>query len=223
MRRNVTEAELRAKLAELLQSDESFPQSRLPKNLVIRKRRPEGDDPNWTAVWMADRIAVASSGQAAAIHRAVAKAEAQYDVLWDDGRGRLQAPPSQVTDESPLGYAIAQDLGLVTFSGDRTATMIEFRDILTRIVEDDQFRPGFGFLRDRRALPMMPRELFRQAVDQLAQFRELGGSRWAIVVGDHGSAESFDMMSLPQSNPIVVRTFADVDQAKLWLAASGGR
>jgi hypothetical protein len=70
---------------------------------------------------------------------------------------------------------------------------------------------------------MMPRELFRQAVDQLAQFRELGGSRWAIVVGDHGSAESFDMMSLPQSNPIVVRTFADVDQAKLWLAASGGR
>ena len=125
----------------------------------------------------------------------------------------MTAPPSS------FGYHIDRKLGLVTFSGDRTATMPEFQRLLSAVLADPDFRPKLGFLRDRRGLEPLPRGVLRGAVEHLGGFPELAGCRWAVVVSDRAQAGSFHMVGGPGTAPFTLQTFDDIDAAKLWLAA----
>jgi hypothetical protein len=92
--------------------------------------------------------------------------------------------------------------------------------VMTAILQDPRYQPGFGFLIDRRAVPPPDAPFVRATV----LFREnhaaeLAGARWAVVVSDpanYGMARMGQALGDAQTH-VQQRAFTDVDEAEAWL------
>jgi hypothetical protein len=115
-------------------------------------------------------------------------------------------------------FTISPKERIVRVRYDEPATFTEWVDTMDSIIGDERFRPGFGFLIDRRSVPA-PTAAFAESVANYLQQRgpELGdGLRSATVVADvasYGMAQIIQGMS-PSTE---IRLFTTLEEAEQWL------
>jgi hypothetical protein len=98
----------------------------------------------------------------------------------------------------------------------------EFRDTLLATFDDTRYRPGFGFLVDRRQAAAPSAEYVRRITDFLrGHQREMAGGRVAVVIA---SLATYGMGRMAQTIgedlPALLELFTDLQKAEAWLGNS---
>ena len=123
----------------------------------------------------------------------------------------------------PVTYRIdaGERLVYLTMAGD--CSYGEWEAAMLAVLADPSYRPGFGFLVDRRAAPAPTTDYIRRVITFNKMHRgELGGGRRAVVVGstaDYGMGRMAGILS--GDSPTPIRAFTDMDEALRWLRAAG--
>jgi len=183
---------------------------------------------NW---WVDTGSLRATAAELRALAQAIRAIQDRFDVVWPGGIEPTSDPhqtgsttgaeaiEETLSLDEPFKYRIGPALGVVELSGNRTATLPELAHLLERIVADPMFRPGIGFLRDRRGLGPLPPRFITAVTNYIGTFKQLAGSRLAIVVDPGTSHCVFGLVTIPGGDPFMVRSFDDGDEARLWLAS----
>jgi len=117
-----------------------------------------------------------------------------------------------------LRYAIDAELCIVELLGPDGPSPKEVEQVLKAVVADSAFRPGCGFLRDRRGFQMQPVGLVHGLSRVIRELPEIQESRWAVVVSDQGNYGMTRMLQI-LADLTELRIFEDPDLAKRWLAS----
>jgi hypothetical protein len=98
------------------------------------------------------------------------------------------------------------------------ATSKGFEKLMTQVLADSQYRPGFHFLVDRRGLRTPPEFWYvYQVASILWQHRALLG-RWASVADDHCTyGMALMLATLTQGSGLEIRAFQESPPALRWL------
>jgi hypothetical protein len=124
-----------------------------------------------------------------------------------------------------LTYSIDAASGIITITGDEP-TPEQFEDHLRRLFADPRYRPGYGWLRDRRHLPAPSTEYISHTVRALSQWPGFPGCRIALVVPESDPAH-YGMMRMVQlmgdGRALEAAIFFDVDSARAWLIETRDR
>ena len=118
----------------------------------------------------------------------------------------------------PLAYAIDQQQGLVTITGDYAEPQ-EWRTLLTRIAADERCAPGFGFLRDLRGSHHpVSAEAVAGIIAVVREFwATLGVRRAAILTRPGIDIPATIAHALAEDERIPLRAFTSYDDALEWL------
>ena len=78
-----------------------------------------------------------------------------------------------------------------TVPGPRNPTLDEFRGFLDALAAHPDFQPGFDVVYDRRAVTHPPDDAYVRAATAAVEARvgQLGGCRWAVVIGQQPALE----------------------------------
>jgi hypothetical protein len=118
-------------------------------------------------------------------------------------------------------YSIDADARLVRLNYVGEVGIDEFRTTMTAIFRASSYRPGFGFLSDRRDAPASTTEYLHGTVAfAAAHQKELAGSRWATVVSipvNYGLSRMAQNLLEGQERYPMLRVFTDISQAEAWL------
>lgn len=117
-----------------------------------------------------------------------------------------------------LSYRIDPVAGIVYIEGDQAGTREEFSAVLGAVRADPTYRPGFGFLRDRRGMAPMETSLVHSDVASLLAFFGPDAGRWAFVITDpanYGMARMTEL--LVGVSPSQVAIFDNLEDAERWL------
>ena len=121
-----------------------------------------------------------------------------------------------------VSYRITPEEGRVYMTMTGVTSFEEWERAMLAALADPSYRPGFGFLIDRRAAPSPTSDFIRRVVSfNKVHQGELGGGRRAVVVGstaDYGMGRMAEILSESSSSPINV--FTDIDEAQRWLRAA---
>lgn len=97
----------------------------------------------------------------------------------------------------------------------------DFTVTLESVFRDPRYRPGFGFLVDRRgADPPTVEYTERVLAFALLHDRELKGARWALVVSDPLAVEMGhfgERLAASAALPQAAQVFGDPESAEAWL------
>jgi hypothetical protein len=115
-------------------------------------------------------------------------------------------------------YAVLADPGIVELFGARTPEVSVVIAAVDAALADPTLGRGFGFLYDRRHLGPITEDTIRLLVARLSSRGQLAGSRLALVVADREQADVFHLNTGTGGSPLVLRTFHDRDEARLWLS-----
>jgi hypothetical protein len=135
----------------------------------------------------------------------------------------------------PREAELAQRVGLV-YSIDAEARLVrldymgevsadEWCSVMRTVFRQPQFKPGFGFLADRRR-GVTPTRLYLERIMAFiaCQRAHLAGSRLALVVTDDAASYGMGRMGeiMAEQGPLRVQVFRDIDQAESWLRLTPG-
>ena len=123
-----------------------------------------------------------------------------------------------LTADPGLRYRILTHLGIVELYGGRAPDLPAIIEVFNTVVADPAFRPGFGFLFDRRELEPIAPELLQLTVTRLSREARLAGCKVAVVVRETEHARAFHLSTVPGGAPFMLLTFDDGDAARLWLS-----
>jgi hypothetical protein len=120
-----------------------------------------------------------------------------------------------------INYAIDAEARIVRLSYVREPTVDELAATMRAIFRSVDYRPGFGFLVDRRTVGPPTREF----IDGLLAFMTLqraalAGGRWAIVVTAavrHGMGGMGPEIVEGWRGPMPIRPFVEIADAESWL------
>jgi hypothetical protein len=102
----------------------------------------------------------------------------------------------------------------------------EWETTMDAVFEDARLRPAFGILLDRREVPRAATTSYIRSMVQYIDTKTLnfGPISWAIVVSD---LTSFGVGRMAERISVAgtIRTFRDIDKARLWLESdpAGGQ
>jgi hypothetical protein len=120
-----------------------------------------------------------------------------------------------------VSYAIGPTARIVRLTLVGDATLEQWTHGMRVILSSSTYKPGFGFLIDRRGAEPASAEFMAEVVSFLQNNeRVLAGARWAIVVPrGPGSDATLLALELAKSSrlPIPIRTFREVAKAEAWL------
>jgi hypothetical protein len=119
-----------------------------------------------------------------------------------------------------LSYSIDSRARLVLFHYAGSADFSEWAAVMQSLLSDPEYRPGFGFLTDRRSQIEIPSTAFvRSVIDFLHRNGEaIGVKRWATVVGSPAGYGMGRMaQQLGHELPFEIEIFSDVETARSWL------
>jgi hypothetical protein len=123
-----------------------------------------------------------------------------------------------------INYSIDAEAQIVRLTYVREPTIEELWATLRAIFRAADYRPGFGFLVDRRSVAPPTREFVERVLAFMTLQREaLAGGRWAVVVGEmtsYGMGRMGALMSEARHAPMPVRPFLDIAEAEAWLRES---
>ena len=122
--------------------------------------------------------------------------------------------------EDQLSYRIDAAAGIVVIAGPDGASPVAFQQTLRTILDDPDYKPGYGFLRDRRGFRLPPTGLVHGVASFIRESEALAGSRWAIVVSDPANYGMMRMLSI-LSEVAEMEIFEDPATATSWLAGDG--
>jgi hypothetical protein len=109
----------------------------------------------------------------------------------------------------------------VHFEGPTARGAEEFVHVVRQVLVDPAYRPGFGFLRDRRGRGVAPTEVVHQIADVLKRVSALPPSKMAFVVDPGADYGMMRMMQiLTDGGRTEVAVYFDVAEAIRWLTAS---
>jgi hypothetical protein len=121
----------------------------------------------------------------------------------------------------PVTYRIDADERIVHLTMTGECSYDEWERAMLAALADPSYRPGFGFLIDRRGADITTPDFIRRVVCfNLEHQVELGGGRRAVVVGstaDYGMGRMAEILS--DDSPSPIRVFKDIDEALGWLRA----
>ncbi len=125
---------------------------------------------------------------------------------------------------SPLSYEIDEHRQEVRVTYLRQPSFEEWAATMEAILADRRYRPGFGFLMDRRKIEKPASTTYMQRLVQFVRAHrpQSGAARWALVVGD---VASFGMARMAEGlDPSeTIKAFREIESARNWLASSGGQ
>jgi hypothetical protein len=120
-----------------------------------------------------------------------------------------------------INYSIDAEGRIVRLSYVGEATLEEFQATMIAIFRSTLYRPGFGFLSDRRDSPPATTAYLEGGVAFIELHQEkLIGARWATVVS---SPVNFGLSRMAQNlleakeRFPTLEVFTDIHQAELWL------
>ena len=119
-----------------------------------------------------------------------------------------------------LTYSIDPGSRLVTILYAQHPTIEEWRQTMLRIFADPQYRPGFAFLGDRRAVSTPPDRAYIQGTIEFGEAHrtEFQGARWATLVSTSASYGMARMgQALGEQGPTELGAFTDPAAALRWL------
>jgi hypothetical protein len=134
------------------------------------------------------------------------------------GRSSLSPVSEQAM---PISFTIDDHSIHATVTGPNRLTEPEFREFLSDVTRQPDFRPGIDLLYDRRAVEVPPDDSFvRSALSAIHKSSgRLGGSRWAVLIGPCAALEAVRMTTLlGERSGIEARPFLSLDDAHEWLA-----
>lgn len=128
--------------------------------------------------------------------------------------------------QPPMGinYAIDAEARLVRLDYVGATTADEFAATLTAIFRSTSYRPGFGFLSDRRNVEPPTKAYIEHALSFMEAHREqVAGGRWAVVVStpaSYGMGRMGQNIAEGRRSPTPVQVFRGIDEAEAWLNAT---
>jgi hypothetical protein len=119
-----------------------------------------------------------------------------------------------------VSYEIDRDAGIVTVLGDEVSSAQDTERAFRQILSDPNFRPGDGFLRDRRHLALPSGDVVRRVADLLARLPGFPSSRCAIVLPEcdpsrYGMSRMIAILATGASVEIAI--FFEMETARAWL------
>lgn len=121
--------------------------------------------------------------------------------------------------EPPLSSTFEENLRRVQVVYARQPTIEEWITTMQSIFSDPRFQPGFGVLLDRRKVTKGANtEYIRKMVAFIdAREKQVGYTRWAILVTDIGSY-GVGRMAEQIGSTNSIRTCRSMEEANIWLA-----
>ena len=118
----------------------------------------------------------------------------------------------------PLEYRIDSDQRVVTITGDY-ADAEGWRAMLSAVLHDPAYRPGFSFLRDLResAHPVSSHTVMAIVAVVREYWTKLGAHRAAIVTRRAGSDPAVIAHALAEYEHLPLKAFNSYDEAMAWL------
>jgi hypothetical protein len=120
-----------------------------------------------------------------------------------------------------INYSIDAEARIVRLTYVREPTVGELTATMRAIFRSLDYRPGFGFLVDRRSVNA-PTQAFVEGVlaFMTLQREALAGARWAVVVSEtesYGMGRIGELMNESRHGPVPVRPFLEIAEAEAWL------
>ena len=125
----------------------------------------------------------------------------------------------------PTTYRIVPHERIVYLKTAGESSFEEWRDAVLGALGDPAYRPGFGFLNDRRQQAKPPAADFAVLATEFVKehAREMAPVRWAVVSAVEAVYETLRAYSvIAERAGVELRAFKDIDEARWWLTASRG-
>jgi hypothetical protein len=120
-----------------------------------------------------------------------------------------------------INYSIDSEARIVRLTHVGSSAIEEYEATLTAIFRSPLYRPGFGFLVDRRGFEAPPSSFVQQLVSFLQRNRgSVAGARWAVVASTpagYGMARVGQMLAEAAEHVVIVDAFRSVAEAEAWL------
>lgn len=118
-----------------------------------------------------------------------------------------------------IRYTVDAEAGIVRLVIGPSLTLDAWAEALRASCAAPGYRPGFGFLVDRRAAPPPTVDALRGMIAFIGSNRaQFSGSRWAIVTSgpaDYGMARMAQVLA--EDHPTTIQAFEKVEEAEAWL------
>jgi hypothetical protein len=125
-----------------------------------------------------------------------------------------------------LSYRIDSNTGIVEILGQPLPSPQEVKALAAAVAADAAYRPGFGFLRDRRGMEPFPIDAVPRTADLLTALPVTRGSRLAFVTGaapaSYGTMRMLQELIAARGAAVTVGVFAEEVAARRWLAETAG-
>jgi hypothetical protein len=121
-----------------------------------------------------------------------------------------------------INYSIDAGARIVRLEYVGDTTVDELMATLRAIFRSPEYRPGFGFLADRRNADATAPDEAEHVLAFMVLYRaRVVGCRWALVVGSVASREMGRMgRTIDQGGPVRVQVFQHIEDAERWLRES---
>jgi len=120
-----------------------------------------------------------------------------------------------------IHYSIDPEARIVRLTHLGETPIEDYEATLTAIFRSPSYRPGFGFLVDRRRFGTPPTTFVLRLIAFMTSQREaLAGARWAVVApspAGYGLGRMGQMLAETAGGFITVRVFREIDEAERWL------
>lgn len=120
-----------------------------------------------------------------------------------------------------INYEIDAEARIVRLSYIGDTTPEEYEAAMRAIFRATSYRPGFGFLSDRRDIEPPTAAYVTRTIDfDQAHQGELSGARWATVVSstvNYGLGRMAQNLAESRELAVVPRIFTDLRAAEAWL------
>jgi hypothetical protein len=117
-----------------------------------------------------------------------------------------------------ITYSVDATAGIVRLRYHSKPTIAEWEATMLAVLDDPEFRPGFGILADRRGVPAPSSDYVRSTLEFGRSHPVLSFSRFALVV-DTPAAFGMGRMGqiLGDDLPGAIAVFKSYDDAEAWL------
>lgn len=120
-----------------------------------------------------------------------------------------------------INYSIDAEMGIVRLTHVGESPVEEYKATLTAIFRSPLYKPGFGFLVDRRTFDNPPESFVQGFVAFLNHNRTmLAGARWAVVAltpAGHDMARVGQTLAKVADDVVIVKAFSEIPEAEAWL------
>ena len=118
----------------------------------------------------------------------------------------------------PYEFEVDPRARIVTIKGSVTPNVEGSRDVLSDVVNDPDYEPGFGLFMDMRGIVVPPdADTVIAGSQNVVRFKPLIPGPMAVVVPTEMELHSEIYIALFASEGVEARTFTDYEEARTWL------